>query len=243
MNQLKVFENQSFGDLEILEKEEKVFFPAADVAKKLGYAKPHDAISRHCKEMGTLFHGVIDSMGRMQNKKFIDEGNLYRLIVNSKLPQAEQFERWVFDEVLPELRRSGSYELTDDPLHLLELSLKAIKQSDKRIEKVEEKVVHLENEVKLDPGEYSYITSSISRNVRRAIDLFGLANTREVKKELFKDINRGLNEVCGIKTRTQLKQKNFNQALEYIEAWTPSTATKLKVRQITMDFEKEAQKI
>ncbi|EOV9525422.1 Bro-N domain-containing protein [Bacillus cytotoxicus] len=80
--------------LEILIKDGKEYFPAVEVAKSLGYSKPHDAITRHCTTMGTTFYGVIDSLGRKQEKKFINEGNLYRLIVKSKLPQAEQFEKW-----------------------------------------------------------------------------------------------------------------------------------------------------
>ena len=109
MEHVQVFKNFAFGNLEVLEREGKIYFPATDVAKMLGYSKPHDAITRHCKEMGTSFHGVIDSLGRTQNKKFINEGNLYRLITNSKLPHAEQFESWVFDEVLPDIRKHGMH--------------------------------------------------------------------------------------------------------------------------------------
>ncbi|WP_242245435.1 BRO family protein [Bacillus cereus group sp. BfR-BA-01330] len=109
MNELQNFSHSMFGSLEILIKDGKEYFPATEVAKALGYSKPHDAITRHCTVMGTTFYGVIDSLGRKQEKKFINEGNLYRLIVKSKLPQAEQFEAWVFDEVLPMIRKTGGY--------------------------------------------------------------------------------------------------------------------------------------
>lgn len=115
MNQLKNFSHTAFGELEILIKDGKEYFPAVEVAKSLGYSKPHDAITRHCPMMGTTFYGVIDSLGRKQEKKFINEGNLYRLIVKSKLPQAEQFEKWVFEEVLPSIRKHGAY-MTDQVL-------------------------------------------------------------------------------------------------------------------------------
>ena len=72
----------------------------------LGYVKPRNAISRHCK--GALKQGVLTE-GGIQQVNYIPEGDLYRLIVNSKLPAAERFERWVFDEVLPALRKYGSY--------------------------------------------------------------------------------------------------------------------------------------
>src|SRR5690625_4983359 len=109
MEQLQVFKDSQFGELEILEKGGKTYFPATDVAKKLGYSNTSSAVNRHCKNYGVVFHEVIDSMGRKQNRKFIDEGNLYRLITNSKLPQAEKFESWVFDEVLPDIRKHGMH--------------------------------------------------------------------------------------------------------------------------------------
>ncbi|TWT04636.1 phage antirepressor [Planomicrobium sp. CPCC 101079] len=116
MNQLQNFSHSNFGRLELLNLEDKVHFPATDMAKKLGYANASDAINRHCKKDGVVFHEVIDSLGRNQKKKFINEGNLYRLIANSKLPEAERFESWVFDQVLPSIRKHGAY-MTPDTLH------------------------------------------------------------------------------------------------------------------------------
>lgn len=109
MNQLQMFNHEKFGGLEILIIDGKENFPANDVAKQLGYSNPSDAVNRHCRKDGVVFHEVIDSLGRTQQKKFINEGNLYRLITNSKLPDAERFEVWVFDEVLPSIRKHGAY--------------------------------------------------------------------------------------------------------------------------------------
>ena len=106
MNELKVFQNSELGELGILLIDGKEYFPATQCAEILGYVKPRNAISRHCK--GALKQGVLTE-GGIQQVNYIPEGDLYRLIVNSKLPAAERFERWVFDEVLPALRKYGSY--------------------------------------------------------------------------------------------------------------------------------------
>ena len=106
MNELKVFQNSEFGELGILLIDGKEYFPATQCAEILGYVKPRNAISRHCK--GALKQGVLTE-GGIQQVNYIPDGDLYRLIVNSKLPAAERFERWVFDEVLPALRKYGSY--------------------------------------------------------------------------------------------------------------------------------------
>lgn len=81
----------------------------------LGYKDTVNALKTHCREDGVAFYHLTDNLGRKQKAKFISEGNLYRLIVHSKLPSAERFEKWVFDEVLPTIRKHGSY-LTKEKL-------------------------------------------------------------------------------------------------------------------------------
>nr|DAZ42654.1 MAG TPA: repressor domain protein [Caudoviricetes sp.] len=107
-NALHVFKNSSFGQLRTIEEEGKILFCATDVAKALGYINPRDAISRHCR-------GVVKrdtpTQGGIQAIAFIPEGDVYRLITHSKLPGAEKFESWVFDDVLPSLRKDGYYSL------------------------------------------------------------------------------------------------------------------------------------
>lgn len=123
-NELKIFENPAFGSIRTAEDNGKVLFCGTDVARALGYADTAKAIKTHCKENGWANRPVIDSMGRQQQAKFIDEGNLYRLITHSKLPEAEKFESWVFDDVLPSIRKHGMYateELLADP----DLAIKA----------------------------------------------------------------------------------------------------------------------
>lgn len=108
MQELQVFQNTQFGNLEILTIEGREWFPAVKVAEILGYTNPRDAVKRHTKYKGVANHDVLSNGGK-QKQKFIDEGNLYRLITKSKLPQAEQFEEWVFEEVLPSIRKHGLY--------------------------------------------------------------------------------------------------------------------------------------
>ena len=109
MNDLKVFSNSEFGELGVMLIDGKEYFPATQCAKILGYSNPRKAILDHCKEDGVTKRDFIDNLGRLQKMKYINEGNLYRLIVSSKLPAAEKFERWVFDEVLPSIRQTGGY--------------------------------------------------------------------------------------------------------------------------------------
>lgn len=110
-NEVQVFSNDQFGQVRTVEQNGKVFFCGKDVAEALGYNDSAKAIKQHSKKDGWAFCPVIDSLGRTQRVRFIDEGNLYRLITHSKLPSAAQFESWVFDDVLPALRKTGSYSV------------------------------------------------------------------------------------------------------------------------------------
>lgn len=102
-------EESQFNELRTIKENGKILFCATDVAKMLGYANPYDAIIKYCKSDGLAIREVIDSQNRNQKMKFITEGNVYRLIIRSKLPTAEKFESWIFDEVIPSISEKGYY--------------------------------------------------------------------------------------------------------------------------------------
>lgn len=107
-NAVELFSNREFGDLRVMEEDGRTMFCGKDVAAALGYVNTKDALSRHCHGVAKHYP-IIDSLGREQQARFITEGDVLRLIVSSKLPQAQAYERWVFDEVLPSIHRTGGY--------------------------------------------------------------------------------------------------------------------------------------
>lgn len=106
MSKLKIFNSAEFGDIRTTEIDGKPYFVANDVARALGYKRPADAVTTHCK--GSVKHRYLTDGGE-QELKVIPEGDIYRLTVRSKLPSAEKFERWVFDEVIPSIHQYGAY--------------------------------------------------------------------------------------------------------------------------------------
>jgi prophage antirepressor-like protein len=150
-NNLQIFNNTEFGELGVLVIDGKEYFPASECARILGYSNPRDAILRHCKPEGVVKHDGVSlttnqygiSTEQMVEKTYITEGNLYRLIIRSKLPAAERFERWIFDEVLPTIRKHGLYatekvldEILADPDYGIRLfsELKAERERRKALE-------------------------------------------------------------------------------------------------------------
>ena len=111
MLQLSIFKYNAgdhFDAVRTVEIDGEIWFVASDVAKVLGYSNPWDAVGKHCKPKGLAKREVPTTSGN-QAMTIINEPNVYRLIVKSQLPSAEKFEAWIFEEVIPSIRKHGSY--------------------------------------------------------------------------------------------------------------------------------------
>lgn len=114
MSQIKLFEHPSFGQIRTITGENgEPLFCGRDVAQALGYANSRKALNDHCRSKGVTNRYPLETAGGIQQARFITEGDVYRLIFNSKLPAAQSFEAWVVDEVLPTIRKHGVYAVTD----------------------------------------------------------------------------------------------------------------------------------
>lgn len=109
MNNLQIFNSQEFGRIRTVMVDNEPWFVGKDVAEALNYNEPHKAVQRHVEEDDRMKHPITDSSGRVQDTWLISESGLYALIFGSKLESAKRFKHWVTSEVLPTLRRTGSY--------------------------------------------------------------------------------------------------------------------------------------
>lgn len=150
MNEIMIFTSTEFGEIRTLKENNKVLFCGSDITKALGYGNASAALNRHCKgitKRDTLTNGGIQAL------LFITEGDVYRLIAHSRLPSAERFESWIFDEVLPTIRKTGGYvanedvfvetylPFADEPIkQLFRIQCRVINQHNERIRKDEPKV-------------------------------------------------------------------------------------------------------
>ena len=106
MNKIKEFFNEQFGTVRTVAIDGVVYFVASDIARALGYKNPQKAIRDHCKRVNESF---IPSNGGEQKAKVITKSDIYRLIVRSKLESADEFESWIFDEIMPTIEKTGAY--------------------------------------------------------------------------------------------------------------------------------------
>lgn len=180
MNEIQIFNNEEFGEVRTVEIKGKPYFCGKDVAGALGYTNPNKAVNDHCRAITKCSTPIS---GKMQEINFIPEGDLYRLIVSSKLPTAEKFERWVFDEVLPSIRKHGGYINGQAEMSPEELMAKALQVAQKTLEEREARigVLAAENsaltvEKQILQPKADYFDELVDRNL--------LTNFRETAKQL-----------------------------------------------------------
>ena len=165
MNELQVFENKQFGQMRTITENGNTLFCGSDVAKALGYTNAPDALTRHCR--GIVKRDTPTSSG-VQTMSFIPEGDVYRLITHSKLPTAEKFERWVFDEVLPTVRQTGAYMTPE--------TIEKVLMNPDTIISLATQLKELQTKVEQDKPKVQYFDTLVDRNL--------LTNFRDTAKEL-----------------------------------------------------------
>lgn len=215
------------------------YFVGKDVAEILGYLKPANAIATHVDDEDKTT-ALIQGTGSNYKSKtiIINESGLYSLIFSSKLESAKRFKRWVTSEVLPSLRKTGSYQVPDNPMDALKLMFKATEQTKEEIATVKADVIDLRENQKLDTGDYNLLSRTINQRVAHIQKIHAITNQKQ-RSELFRDINSEVKKMTGATSRTNVRQKYFDDVISMVANWFPSQATLYKIKQLEMNFENE----
>ena len=190
MEELQIFNNEEFGNVRSLMIDNEPWLVGKDVATDLGYQNGSRDINRHVDEEDRRKVMVFDGK---QNKEtiVINESGLYALVFGSKLPSAKKFKHWVTSEVLPTLRKTGSYaKVPTDPRELLMLTIKAHEQTAQRVDVLEEKVSDLEKSTTIDSSQ-QYTLERIAKTT--VISALGGIDSRAyqlMSRKLFSNIWR-----------------------------------------------------
>ncbi|GBW92464.1 TPA: ORF6C domain-containing protein [Staphylococcus aureus] len=240
MQELQTF---NFEELPVrtLEVDGEPYFIGKDVADILGYANGRDALSKHVdeddKKVLTSRNTTLENLPN-RGLTAVNESGLYSLIFSSKLESAKRFKRWVTSEVLPTLRKTGAYQVPSDPMQALRLMFEATEETKQEIKNVKDDVIDLKENQKLDAGDYNFLTRTINQRVAHIQRLHAITNQKQ-RSELFRDINSEVKKMTGASSRTNVRQKHFDDVIEMIANWFPSQATLYRIKQIEMKFENE----
>lgn len=224
MEQLEIFENKEFGQVRTINIDGEPWFVGKDVAKILGYKDTSDAMRRHVDDEDKLTRCFTDS-GQKRELYIINESGLYSVILSSKLPSAKRFKRWVTSEVLPVIRKTGSYEMDD-----YSPEMKAILMHDKKLVKIDNRVTDLENHMTIDYGEQVVLSDEVNKAVLDALGGKYSNAYNEIGKKVFAECNRDLKHYFHVNARNNVPKKRYYEALEYIQEWKPCTNTQIQIR-------------
>lgn len=217
--ELQTFNSTQFGELRTAEIEGKIYYCGNDVARALGYIRPRDAVALHCK--GAVKHRTPTN-GGIQELSFIPEGDVYRLAARSKLPQAEKFESWVFDEVLPQINHTGGYRVPQNPMEALQLMFDAQKNTDMRVTNLKEDVENRFQDLPLVGDEPEEIVSEVNAI---ALKLLGgkksnAYNDKSLRSRVYQDIWHEVKHKFGVRKYKAIKRKYIPNVKAVLEAYT-----------------------
>ncbi|WP_347099654.1 BRO family protein [Staphylococcus ureilyticus] len=217
MNELQIF---NFEELPVrtLTVDEEPYFVGKDVAEILGYKRTADAIREHV-DLEDKGVGKIQTPGGNQNVTLINESGLYSLIFSSKLESAKRFKRWVTSEVLPTLRKTGTYQTK--PMTTSE-QIQLIAQGNTELD---ERLTAIEESYPIMHGEAKHIQQLVARKVAEIVRNKFNGHYNTVARKLFAELYKSIKNIFQVPTYTSIPRGRYQEAIQFIEKWQPSFDT------------------
>ena len=224
MNQFEIFKNREFGEIRTVVINAEPWFVGKDIAEVLGYSNSRKAILDHVDDEDKIDGVTIrDSIGRDQAAVVINESGLYALIFGSKMASAKRFKHWVTSEVLPQIRKNGSYQKRLTPEEMMRIQLGMVDDHENRIE-------HLENTMTIDYGRQQELKKSVNKRVIEVLGGKKAPVYKEMSKKVFTECNRDIQDYFRVNSRNNIPVLQFEAAISYVDAWNPSNNTILEIR-------------
>ena len=223
MNELQIFNNEEFGKIRTVTINNEPWFVSKDVATALGYSNSRDAISKHVFDDDKGVAKCDTPSGR-QEMSVINESGLYALIFGSKLESAKRFKHWVTSEVLPSIRRTGSYQKPMTPEQMMRVQLGMIDKHEERLSK-------LENTMNSDYGQQRVLEKEVAKVVIESLGGKDSNAYREVSKKIFSECNHDIKDYFHVNSRNNIPRLKFEEAIDYIRSWTPCSNTRMLIRE------------
>lgn len=228
MNEIKLFTNKEFGEIRTMNIDEEPWFVGKDVSEALGYSNASKAVSTHVGEEDRILK-VLEADSQNGNvvktqTALINESGLYALIFGSKLESAKRFKHWVTSEVLPAIRKTGSYQKPMSPVEMMRIQLGMIDDHEGRI-------TDLEQNMTIDYGQQMSLGDIVNRVV---VDSLGGKDSNayhEIGRKVFSECNRDLKHYFNVNARNNVPKKKFDEAVDYVKNWKPCTNTRIMIQE------------
>lgn len=220
MNELQIFNSEEFGDIRTVTIENEPWFVGKDVATALGYSNPQKAVRDHISEEDRGVNEMDTPSGR-QNLAIINESGLYALIFGSKLESAKRFKHWVTSEVLPAIRKTGSYQMPMTTDQKIQLLAQGNVELTEKIEKVNDDLQEFKKDMPLLALECQKITRAKNQKV---VPLMGgksapAYKNKSLMHKVYGDIDAQLRREFGVNTYKAIKRNQCDLAIRIIESY------------------------
>ena len=223
MNELQIFNNEEFGEVRTVIIDNEPWFVGKDVAEALGYKNTRQALSTNVMSEDKGVHSV-DTPSGTQQMTIINESGLYALIFGSKLDSAKRFKHWVTSEVLPSIRRSGSYQKSLTPEQMMRIQLEMI-------DDVSGRVTKLENTMNIDYGQQRVLEKEVASVVTESLGGKDSSAYRKIAKKVFSECNRDVKYYFHVNSRNNIPRLRFDDAVDYIRNWMPCSNTRMLIKE------------
>lgn len=223
MDELQIFNSEEFGKIRTVTINDEPWFVGKDVATALGYSNSRDAISKHVFDDDKGVAKCDTPSGR-QEMSVINESGLYALIFGSKLDSAQRFKRWVTAEVLPSIRKTGTYQKPLTPEQMMRIQLEMI-------DDVSGRVTKLESTMNIDYGQQRILEKEVSKVVIESLGGKDSNAYREISKKVFSECNHDIKDYFSVNSRNNIPRLKFEDAIDYIRSWTPCSNTRMAIRE------------
>lgn len=220
MQELQIFKNKEFGEIRSVTINDEPWFVGKDVAVALGYKNPRQGLSTNVMDEDKGVH-FVDTPAGTQQMTIINESGLYALIFGSKLESAKRFKHWVTSEVLPTIRKTGSYQKPMSALELMELQMQAIKEVDAKVSEVNKDLQDFKEDMPILGIEESRITAAVKKKGVKCLG--GKASEayhdKSLRGKVYADIYGQLKREFGVETYKAIKRGHCDKAVSIIDAY------------------------
>ncbi len=226
MNKLQIFNSEEFGDIRTVTIENEPWFVGKDVAEALGYGNSRDALAAHIDdEDKTIIQKSDFPTLEIPNRGIvvINESGLYSLILSSKLPNAKRFKHWVTSEVLPTIRKTGSYHKPLTTVEQIQVIATGFLDHEERLNR-------LENTMTIDYAQQESIRDLVSSVVIAHLGGKESNAYKEIGKKVFAECNRDIKTYFAVNARNNIPKLRFEESMEYVRNWHPCTNTVMMIR-------------
>ncbi len=231
MDNLQIFNSEEFGEIRTVMKDGEPMFCLSDVCRVLEIKNVSDCKNRLLSK-GVVITDTLTNGGN-QKMTFINEANLYKVIFQSRKPSAERFTDWVTEDVLPQIRKTGSYSKPMSTAEQIKLLAQGNTELNERVDRVEEDVSSLKNDTPL----YGCEIEEVSKHIKRkAVEVLGgyrseAYNDHSIRGKVFSDIYNQIKREYGcVSSYKSIKRKYIDEVHGFIDKYTPPTALAENIR-------------